>query len=81
MINKFEEFSIQSIPRTKNFDIDMLINVASNLNLYDGSIDKKFSVEICRSSIPSTQLENLKWCQHIIEHLQSEDTSKGSIIN
>ena len=59
----------------------MLINEASNLNLCDGSIDKKFSVEICRSSIPSTNWWISNDDQHIIEHLQFEDTSKGSIIN
>jgi ribonuclease HI len=48
MINKFESFNIKSIPHTKNFDTNMLINEASNLNLYDVSIDTKFSTEICR---------------------------------
>jgi ribonuclease HI len=41
LINKFESFNIKSIPHTKNYDIDMLMNEASNLELYDGSIDKK----------------------------------------
>jgi hypothetical protein len=71
LINKFEAFNIKSIPRTKNYDTDMLINVASNLNIYDGLIDKIFYVEICRLSIPSTSWRISNDDQHIIEHLQS----------
>ena len=81
MINKFEAFNIKSTPHTNNYDADMLINVASNSNIYDNSIDKKFSVEICRPSIPSTNWRISNDDQHIIEHLQSQDTSKGLIIN
>jgi hypothetical protein len=50
----------------------MLIDEASNLNLYDGPIDIKFSIEICRHSIPSTNWRNSNDDQYI---------SKGSIIN
>ena len=53
----------------------------SNLNLYDGSIDKKFSIEISKSSITSTNWRISNENQHTTEHLQSKDTSKGSIIN
>ena len=69
LINKFEAFNIKSIPHKMNYDTNMLINVASNLNLYDGSIDKKFSVEICRLLIPSTNWRISNDDQHIIEHL------------
>ena len=65
----------------KNYDTNMLINEASNLNLYDGSIDKKFSIEICRPLISSTNWRISNDDQHILEHLQSKDTPKGSIIN
>ena len=65
----------------KNFDTDMLINDASNLNLYDGSLDEKFPVEISRPLNPSTNCRISNYEQHILEHLQSKDTSKGSIIN
>ena len=81
MINKFESFDIKSIPHTKNYESDMLINEASNLNLYDGSIDMKFSIETCRPFIPSTNWRISNDDQHILEHLQSKHTSKGSIIN
>ena len=45
LINKFDSFDIKSIPYTNNFDTNMLINEASNLNLDDGSIDMKFDVD------------------------------------
>ena len=59
----------------------MLINEAPNLNLYDGSIDMKFVVEIHRPLIPNTNWRISNEDQHVIEHLQSEDTCKGLIIN
>ena len=66
----------------KNFDTGMLINEASkSLNIYDGSLDKKNFVEICRPLIPSTNWRISNDDQHNIEHLQSKYTSKGSIIN
>ena len=59
----------------------MLINEAFNLNLYDGSIDMKFSIETCWPLIPSTNWRNSHDDQHILEHLQLGETPKGSIIN
>jgi hypothetical protein len=53
LINNFDSFDIKFIPHTKNYDTNMLINEAPNLNLYDGSIDMKFSIEICRALITS----------------------------
>ena len=50
----------------------MLIDEGSNLNLYDGSIDMKFSIETCKSLIPTTNWRNSNDEQH---------NSKGSIIN
>ena len=41
----------------------------------------KFSNETCRPLIPNTNWIILNDDQHVIEHLQSGDTSKGSIIN
>jgi hypothetical protein len=53
LISKFDSFDIESIPYTKNSDTIMLIDEASNLNLY---YDKKF--DTCRPSIPSTESIN-----------------------
>jgi hypothetical protein len=81
LINKFESFNIKFIPRIENSDTNMLINEASNLNLNDGSIDMKFSVENCRHLIPCTNWRISNDDQHTLEHLQSKYTSKGSINN
>ena len=70
LINKFDSFKF--ILHTKNFDTSMLIDEATNLNLYHGSIDKKFYVQICRPLIPSTDWRNSNDDQHI---------SKVSIVN
>ena len=72
LINKFDSFDIKSIPYKNNYDTIMLIDDASKLNLYDGSIDIKFDFETCRPSIPSTNWRNSNDDQHIF---------KGSIIN
>jgi hypothetical protein len=50
----------------------MLIDKVSNLNVYDGSIDMKFSIETCRPLIPSTNSRHSSDDQHV---------SKGSIVN
>ena len=81
MINKFDSFDIKFIPRIENYDTSMLIDETSNLNLYDGSIDMKFYVETCRPLIPTTNWRISNDDRHVIEHLQSGETSKGSIIN
>ena len=44
LINKFDSFDVKSIPYTNNFDINMLIDEASKLNLDDGSINMNFDV-------------------------------------
>jgi hypothetical protein len=81
LINKFESFNIKFNPHVDNSDTNMLINEASNLNLYDGSIDRKFSIEICRPLIPSTNWRISNDDQHFLEHLRLRETSKGSIVN
>ena len=45
-MNKFEAFNIKSIPRTLNFEADMLANVASNLCPSDDFSHNKFFVEL-----------------------------------
>ena len=54
LMNKFKAFHIKSIPRTLNFEADMLANAASNLFPSDDFSHNKFYVElIYRSSIPN----------------------------
>jgi hypothetical protein len=80
-INKFDSFNIKSIPYIEKYDTNMLIIDASKLNIYDGSIDMKFSDEPCRPLIPNTNWRILNYHQHVIEHLKLREASKGSIIN
>ena len=40
LMNKFEAFNIRSIPRSMNFEVDMLANVTSNLSPSDDFFDK-----------------------------------------
>ena len=72
LINKFDSFDIKSIPYTNNSDTSMLVDEASNLNLYGVSNDMKFDVETCRPLIPSTDWRNSNDDQH---------TSKASIFS
>ena len=81
LINKFDSFDIKSIPYTDNSDTSMLSYEASNLNIYDSSIDMKFDDETCSPLIPCTNGRISNDDQHVIRHLQSGHTSKGSVIN
>ena len=72
LINKFDSFDIKYIPYSDISNTNMLIDEASKLNLYDGSIDIKLDVETCRPSIPSTDWRNSNNDRH---------TSKGLVIN
>ena len=83
-MNKFEAFNIKSIPRTLNFEADMLANAASNLFPSDDFSHDKFSLElIYMSSIPDniTNWRVFEDDEQIINFLHSEDTFKGSVID
>ena len=84
LMNKFESFNIKYIPRTLNFEADMLANAASNLFPSDDFSHDKFSIElIYRSSIPDniTIWRVFKDDEQIINFLNFEDTLKGSVID
>jgi hypothetical protein len=81
LIKKFDSFDIKSIPYTDIYDTNMLIDQPSKLNLYDSSIDMKFSIETCKPLIPSTNGRISNDDQHVIRHFQLGHTSKGSTIN
>ena len=46
LMTRFEAFNIKSIPRTENYDADMLANVASNLSPSDDFTHDIFFVEL-----------------------------------
>lgn len=45
-MNKFEAFSIKSIPRSMNSEVGMLANLTSNLSPSDDFTSDKFDVEL-----------------------------------
>ena len=81
MIKKIYSFNIKPIPYIDNSDTNILIDEASKLNHYDNSIDMKTFAETCRTLIPTTNWRISNNDQHVIRHLQSRHTSKGSIVN
>ena len=46
MINSFSEFNIKFVPRSQNFDVDLLANTASRLILPKGLSPQNFSIEL-----------------------------------
>ena len=84
LMNKFKAFNIISIPRSMNFEADMMANVASNPSPSDEFTSDNFFVElIYRLSIPKniTNWRIFDDDEHIINFLHSKDTFKGLIID
>ena len=83
-MHKFEAFNIRCIPRSMNFEGDMMDNVAPNLSLSDDfTSDKKILELIYRSSI-SDNITNWRIFddnEQIINFLHLEDTFRGLIID
>ena len=82
-MNKFEAFTIKSIPHSKNYEADMPANATSNLIPSDDFTHNKFLVElIYRPSIPYniTSGRIFDNDQQIIDCIHSEDTFRGSVI-
>ena len=53
MTNSFSAFNIKSVPRSQNFNTDILANTASRLILPEGLSPQTFSIELMyRPSIP-----------------------------
>ena len=83
-MNKFESFSIRSIPCYLNFEADILANAASNICPSGDFSHNKFLVElIYRSSIPNniTNWRVFEDDEQTINFLHLEDTFKGSVID
>ena len=79
-MNKFEALNIKYMPRTLNYEANMLANATSNLFPSDDFSHNKFSVElIYRPSIPDniTNWRVFEDDKQILNFLHSEDTSKG----
>ena len=78
LMNKFEAFNIKFIPHIEKYDTNMLENVASN----NDPTHDIFSIElICKPSIPNKNQGIFRDEQKIMDFIQSELTSEGSVIN
>ena len=83
-MNKFEAFHIRSIPRSLNYEVDMLTNATSNLCPSNDFSYDKFLVElIYRPLIPDniTNWRVFEGDKKIINFLHLKDTFKGPIID
>ncbi|MDO5304887.1 MAG: reverse transcriptase-like protein, partial [bacterium] len=84
LILKFQEITIDSIPRYKNQEADLLANVASKLIPVEGFMEKAFSVElIFRPSVPDnvTNWRVFDDDQQIVDFLHMKDTFQDVIID
>ena len=84
MTNSFSAFNIKYVPRSQNFDADLLANTASRLIAPEGLSPQTFSIELMyRPSIPDnvTNWKVFDDDQQILDFLSSQDTFKGMEIN
>jgi hypothetical protein len=83
LIKSFDAFNISLVPRSLNFDVDLLANVASRIIPSENLLPDTFSMELLyRPSIPDnvTNWRVFDDDKKIISFLHLEDTFKDSII-
>ena len=84
MINSFSQFNIKSVPRSQNFDVDLLTNTASRLILPKGLSPQNFSIELMyRPYIPDNFMS---WKvfdddHQILDFLSAQNTFEGMAID
>jgi hypothetical protein len=81
---KFDAFNISHVPRSLNYDVDLLANVASKLIPSEGIMPDTFSMELLyNTSIPDniTNWRVFDDDQQIISFLHLEDNFKDSVID
>ena len=84
MANSFLAFNIKSVPRSQNFDIDLLANTASRLILPKGLSPQNFSIELMyRPSIPEnvTSWKVFDDDHQIFDFLSAQNTFEGMAID
>ena len=84
MTSSFKDFNIQSVPRSQNFNVDLLANNASRLIPPEDMSPDTFSIELMhRSSI----LDNVTSWKifdddiQILDFVKTQDTFKGLAID
>ena len=84
MTSSFKYLNIRSVPRSRNFDADLLANTASKLIPLEGLSPNNFSIELMyKPSIPDN-ITNWKVCdddQQILDFLTTHDTFKDVAID
>ena len=84
MTSSFSTFNIRSIPRSQNFDIDLLANTASRLTPPEGLSPQTFSIKLMyRPSIPNN-VSNWKVFDddhQILDFLSAQNTFEGMAID
>ena len=84
MTNSFSAFNIKFVPRSQNFDADLLANIASRLILPECLSPQTFSIELMyRPSIPNnvTNWKVFDDDQQILDFLSVQDTFAGMAID
>ena len=84
MINSFKYFNIKYVPKSRNFDADLLANTASEIIPPEGLCLDTFSIELMH--IPSIPDNVKNWKvfdddQQILEFLTTHDTFKDVAID
>ena len=83
MTSSFSTFNIRSVPRSQNFDANLLANIASRLIPLEGLSPQTFSIKLMnRPSIPDnvTNLKVFDDDHQILEFLSAQNTFKGMAI-
>ena len=84
MTNSFSAFNIRSVPRSQNFDADLLANTASRLIPPEVLSPQTFSIELM--SIPSIPNNVINWKvfddeHQILDFLSAQNTFKSLAID
>ena len=80
----FSAFNIKSVPRSKNFDADILANTAYRLIPPEGLFPENFSIELMYMPSILDNVRNWKVFdddQQILDFLSTQDTFQGMEIN
>jgi hypothetical protein len=84
LINSFDAFNISLVPRSLNFDVDLLANVASRIIHSENLLHDTFSVELLYRPLIPDNVTNWRVFdddEQIISFLHLEGTFKDSIID
>ena len=84
MTNSFSTFNIKYVPRSQNFDVDLLANTTSRLIPHEGLSPQTFSIELMYR--PSITDNVMSWKlfdddHQILDFLLAQNTFEGMVID